>query len=189
MTTSAAVRQKLVEALSLDLVGPDATADNHYQDEIISQAPSKWYLTGFLLPYEASVQDRSGDTADEGLELDAPTSRSREDENTPETASDRKALFPSSIGLSFLISDKTTSLDLEVYCGDYQPIKPDGTVENKTKTDRWQRQQQLPRLTVQISDSTKPVTLDVPHSDGLKWVLYSLDYPTIDDRTCRSRSI
>ena len=27
MTTSAAVRQKLVEALSLDLVGPDATAD------------------------------------------------------------------------------------------------------------------------------------------------------------------
>jgi hypothetical protein len=39
MTTSAAVRQKLVEALSLDLVGPDATADDHYQDEIISQAP------------------------------------------------------------------------------------------------------------------------------------------------------
>ena len=24
------------------------------------------------MPYEASVQDRSGDTADEGLELDAP---------------------------------------------------------------------------------------------------------------------
>ena len=106
MTTSAAVRQKLVEALSLDLVGPDATADEHYQAEIISQAPSRWYLTGFLVPYEASVQDRSGDTADEGLELDAPTSRSSEDENTPETASARKALFPSSIGLSFLISDQ-----------------------------------------------------------------------------------
>jgi Helicase conserved C-terminal domain len=168
MTTSAAVRQKLVEALSLDLVGPDATADDHYQDEIISQAPSKWYLTGFLVPYEASVQDRSGDTADEGLEIDAPTSKSSEDENTPETASARKALFPSSIGLSFLISSQTTSLDLEVYWGDYQPIKPDGKVENKTKTDRWQRQRQLQRLTVQISDSTKPVTLDVLHSDGLK---------------------
>ena len=120
------------------------------------------------MPYEASVQDRGGDTADEGLDIDAPTSRTSEDENTPETASARKALFPSSIGLSFLISDKTTSLDLEVYWGDYQPIKPDGTVENKTKTDRWQRQRQLQRLTVQISDSTKPITLDVPHSDGLK---------------------
>ena len=117
MTTSAAVRQQLVEALSLDLVGPDATADDHYQVEIISQARSKWYLTGFLVPYEASVQDRSGDTADEGIEIDAPTSKSSVDENTPETASARKALFPSSIGLSFLISSQTTSLDLEVYWG------------------------------------------------------------------------
>jgi Helicase conserved C-terminal domain len=168
MTTSAAVRQKLVEALSLDLVGPDATADDHYQAEIISQAPSKWYLTGFLVPYEATVQERSGDTADEGLELAAPTSRVGEDETTPEAASARKALFPSSIGLSFLIGDKTNSLDLEVYWGDYLPLKSDGKSENKAKTDRWQRQRQLQRLSVTLTDSPKPITLDVPHSDGLK---------------------
>ena len=44
--TSADVRSKLVESLELDLVGPrpglgDAT-------EILTQPPSRWYLTGFL---------------------------------------------------------------------------------------------------------------------------------------------
>ena len=44
--TSAAVRQEIVQALSLDLIGPDPTSPHfdRYKDEILPQAPSKWYL-------------------------------------------------------------------------------------------------------------------------------------------------
>jgi hypothetical protein len=59
-------------------------------------------------------------------------------------------------------------LDLEVYWGDYLPLKSDSKSENKAKNDRWQRQRRLQRLSITLTDSTKPITLDVPHSDGLK---------------------
>jgi len=42
------VRGQLVEALRLDLVGPDNGSD--LEAEVLTQAPSRWYLTGFLVP-------------------------------------------------------------------------------------------------------------------------------------------
>ena len=53
--TPAEVRSSLIDALQVDLVGPTPN-DIAHVDEIIDQAPSKWYLTGFLVPYEASVE-------------------------------------------------------------------------------------------------------------------------------------
>ena len=50
------VRRELVEALRLDLVGPENGSD--LEAEILSQAPSRWYLTGFLVPLEASESQR-----------------------------------------------------------------------------------------------------------------------------------
>jgi|GEM_PF-2609452 len=50
------VRSELVEALRLDLVGPENGSD--LEAEILSQAPSRWYLTGFLVPLEASESQR-----------------------------------------------------------------------------------------------------------------------------------
>jgi hypothetical protein len=174
MTTSAEVRQKLVQALSLDLVGPDSQAADHYQTEILPQSPSKWYLTGFLVPYEASIEERSDETADDGLELEAPDKRGTDDETTPEAASARKAPFPSSIGLSFLVSDRTTNLEAEIYWGDYfllQAAEP-GTdtqpKDPKEKAEKWQRKQQIQRLSIPLATSNKPVTLDIPHSNGLQ---------------------
>jgi len=45
------VRSQLVDALRLDLVGPDNGSD--LEAEILPQAPSRWYLNGFLVPMEA----------------------------------------------------------------------------------------------------------------------------------------
>ncbi len=45
------VRSQLVDALRLDLVGPDNGSD--LEAEILPQAPFRWYLTGFLVPLEA----------------------------------------------------------------------------------------------------------------------------------------
>ena len=45
------VRSQLVDALRLDLVGPDNGSD--LEAEILPQAPFRWYLTGFLVHLEA----------------------------------------------------------------------------------------------------------------------------------------
>ena len=62
--TLVAVRQNLVDALRLDLVGPQA--GSALRDEILPQSPSRWYLTGFLVPSEANEQQRRDETAGEG---------------------------------------------------------------------------------------------------------------------------
>ena len=47
------VRTKLVEALRLDLVGPGN--DHAFVRELLPESPSRWYLTGFLVPVAAPV--------------------------------------------------------------------------------------------------------------------------------------
>jgi hypothetical protein len=47
------VRTELVNALQLDLVGPGD--DLGFSVEVLSQAPSRWYLTGFLVPLGADA--------------------------------------------------------------------------------------------------------------------------------------
>lgn len=44
-----AVRGRLVETLRRDLIGPDPR-DNDLADETLETNPSRWYLTGFLVP-------------------------------------------------------------------------------------------------------------------------------------------
>ena len=48
MPTSVEIRAEVVEALPLDLVGPDN--DHAFARELLNEWPSKWYLTGFLTP-------------------------------------------------------------------------------------------------------------------------------------------
>lgn len=64
--TAVDVRQRLVEALKLDLVGPENGSD--LEGEVLNQAPSRWYLTGFLVPLEASESQRSDETADDEMD-------------------------------------------------------------------------------------------------------------------------
>lgn len=173
MTTPAEVREQLVEALQLDLVGP-TPEDALHAEETIPQAPSLWYLTGFLVPYEASLSQRSDDTGDDDLDEVSRTS-SGDDETTPEAASARKALFPSSIGLSFLVPQETTALNICVDWGDYAPVPQEGeenVAETRLQTltsTPWQRSPRQSGLRVPLGQNT--THLDVPESDGLQLVL------------------
>ena len=56
--TSPAVRDYLVDALWLDLVGPSAASE--LADERLPGwvRPSNWYLTGFLIPSDTPFGDR-----------------------------------------------------------------------------------------------------------------------------------
>lgn len=61
MVTSAEIRQQLVAALRSDLIGP-GWVDRARRHEQLSQPPSVWYTTGFLVPHVFQQEaDRTGD--------------------------------------------------------------------------------------------------------------------------------
>jgi len=78
---SVEVRGKLVDALRLDLVGPSENLGD--AKEALPQSPSRWYLTGFLVPLDAAPEDKSDETANDELD-DAGEPGSGEDEDLPE---------------------------------------------------------------------------------------------------------
>ena len=92
MTDSATVRSRLLDTLRLDLIGPRPEDPSHdaYREEILPVAPSRWYLTGFLVPYEASPEQRSDDDGDDTLDQ-AERPEEGDDDNAPETTSGRSA--------------------------------------------------------------------------------------------------
>ena len=133
MATSAEIRQQLVAALRSDLIGPswDDTARRHEQ---LSQPPSVWYTTGFLVPHvfqqeaerqtadqqlsfaDLAGEDPSNDAANrlEKKERDEDASDSLDQANT------RRTWFPSSLGMSFIL-ERGSSLEATVTWGDYSP--------------------------------------------------------------------
>ena len=171
------VREQLVDALRLDLVGPDHE-DDRYQDEVLPSAPSRWYLSGFLVPYEASVEDRSDDTGDESLDI-VGKERGGDDEQKPEEVSARKAFFPSSMGMTVLVPVETRSLAAEIHWGDYHPEWDDADSDkDETVTDgthkpppRWQRQARSEAVPVPLEGKTRPVDIEIPSSGGLRLVV------------------
>src|SRR5437588_10340738 len=102
-TNSLDSRARLVEALKLDLVGP--WAGHAFAEERLPGwiRPSNWYLTGFLIPSGAPPEQSADD--DEEDELGAiPESEGIAEESNEERKAAKKAFFPSSMGLSFLVA-------------------------------------------------------------------------------------
>ena len=96
------VRSQFVDALRLELVGPDATRSLGMPDEVLPQPPSRWYLTGFLVPLEADESQRSDETSTEELDR-AGDAKGTDDAVPPEPTAARRAFFPSSMGVSILV--------------------------------------------------------------------------------------
>src|SRR5208283_638153 len=97
--TSAETREGLVDALRLDLIGPEP--GSKHESETLPIPPSRWYLTGYLVPFMAPESQRREVTADDELDL-VGTTAGADDDTAPERASARKVFLPSSIGLSVL---------------------------------------------------------------------------------------
>lgn len=184
--TSAEIRSTLVDALQIDLVGPKPN-DTEHAEEVLTQAPSKWYLTGFLAPFGAKPGDRSDDEGDVDLQAlgDGATS---EDSQSPEASPARKALFPSSMGMSFLISKRTQKLQATVHWADYKPIELERQAleveepgdKKKRKPEGWQRIPQSASLIVSIQSAKDSFAIEIPDGSGLTLVVNCR--PVIDPR-------
>ena len=123
MNTSEEVRERLIDALRLDLVGPRPDLAEHeaYAQEILPTAPSIWYLTGFLVPYGADFERRVEPGGGESVEEHGAQGFG-DDETEPDKGPARRAAFPSSMGLSVLVPAGTQQLEAEIRWGDYEVL-------------------------------------------------------------------
>jgi hypothetical protein len=170
------VRRGLVDALRIDLVGPENGSD--LEAEVLPQAPSRWYLTGFLVPLEASEAQKSDETAQDEFDSVGGEVEGTDDDVTPEPPAARRAFFPSSIGLSLLVSEATRQLTVEVNWGDYraEPLEGSRDGEEPATSEsvgraslRWKRQPRRVAMTVTMPAKTaRAVEHEVPESDGLR---------------------
>src|SRR5579872_6470982 len=160
--TSAQVRSKLVNALKLDLVGPEADLGN--PAEVLPQSPSRWYLTGFLAPLDAAPEQRGNIDADD--ELSSAGEDGLDDDLTPEpAAASKQKFFPSSIGLSILLSVEAKSLKVRVRWGDY---RRDGDERSET----WRRTPREEEMSLPVPKRlARAQEHKVPNSDGLRIAL------------------
>ena len=118
---SAEVREVLARALRLDLIGP--WAGHALADERLRgwERPSNWYLTGFLVPRGAPVEQR--DDADVDDESEVAERAGLGDDSTEDRRAAKKGFFPSSMGLSFLLSEGVDALEVFVRWGDYRRVE------------------------------------------------------------------
>src|SRR5437868_9970238 len=119
------VRSRLVDALRLDLIGPsDALGD---PKEVVPQAPSRWYLSGFLVPLGADPSQRADEDSADDLDQAGEPGGGLDDDEQPERPAARQRYMPSSIGLSVLARAAAKHLEVRVSWGDYhiQTESPD----------------------------------------------------------------
>ncbi|HMV65293.1 MAG TPA: DISARM system helicase DrmA [Myxococcota bacterium] len=156
------MRDELVHALKIDLVGPDGP-DHDYAEERLPTRPSSWYLTGFLVPYEAPADP----TATEQTEM--ALGGGGDDDPPPDRASARRVPFPSSLGMSVLVTGDTEVLDAVVSWGDYRPEPPDAARPDEETWARTPRESAV-GLLLRLSDPDlrEEPREDVPGSDGLQ---------------------
>ena len=125
LTESAEVREELMRALRLDLIGP--WAGHPLADERLPGwvRPSNWYLAGFLVPRGTPAEHR-GD-ADVDDEPEVAENAGLGDDSTEDRKAAKKGFFPSSMGLSFLVDAAVESLEVVVRWGDYRRVDVEGS--------------------------------------------------------------
>ena len=167
--TPVEVRAQLTDALRLDLVGPGEVLGADHDvlgdaNEILSQRPSTWYLTGFLVPLDADPEQKtdpqSADELDGGG--DAP---GQEDGVAPEPAAARVRYLPSSMWASLLVPAEAQTLKILVRWGDYTART---ARDDEPGPFVWARTPREEGVVIALPEKTEqPTEYPVPTSDGL----------------------
>ena len=130
--TSGSIRQDLIETLRLDLVGPDN--DHAFANELLPESPTRWYLSGLLVPTNAPIAQKFDETSAE--QVDSPAEPGGlDDADQPDGPAARKSLLPSSMGLSVLVPASAKILKAAIMWGDYVYESPDGHEEPAETTE------------------------------------------------------
>src|SRR6185437_10663169 len=163
--TGAGVRGRLVEALQLDLVGPWGSVGD--EEERLTEAPSRWYLTGFLAPVgDARARTGAGEEEEEGGgEVDgAAREAGGSDDEEPERHASRERFLPSSLGLSALAGPEARTLRVTAGWGEYKRTPGEGG-----KGWVWARKQRRAEMSLELAEAQETTReLDLPENGGLR---------------------
>ena len=114
------VRDRLVGALRIDLLGPET------ENETLHQSPATRYLVGMLAPQgtsvDASEDDQSGADAEDDEDLDTGVAVGQ-------------SLVSSSIGLSFIVPLATESITVTTSWGEYAKVEREARETDDLPTD------------------------------------------------------
>lgn len=167
MTSPLEVRQELVDALRLDLTGPTGPLGNH--NELLTQTPSRWYLTGFLVPTDADEEQRCDPTSNDELDQAAEPA-GLDDDNTPEKTAARRSYLPSSMGISVLRPAGVNEVDAVVRYDEYRCVERD---EGYSGPQHWQRVPQEEIVPVKLGGKVPGNdVVPVPNSQGVELVWF-----------------
>lgn len=181
-------RSKLVEALQLDLIGPDN--DHECASELLPESPSKWYLTGYLMATDAPEEHRHDpESSDDVGEASLPIEAGGGDEDTqPADTANSKSYLPSSIGLSVLVPDEMPQIQATARWGDYRweseeeeiPDEPAGDEEHGyaaarerkvSKGYRRESREESRQIDIKALEDGVPKRLSLPNTGGLEVVV------------------
>jgi len=162
MSDPTRLRRHLVDAVYADLVGPFSGHEEHYSSrELIRLKPSRWYLTGYLVPEEdreAELDELEG--AGEGDDVQS------DDANAEESDTKRVKLFPASMGVSVLLppepglTEITATVSFAQYAEEWR--KDDGDTGRGKKY--WRRVPQ-PEREIAVPLDAKRIAEGIPHPD------------------------
>jgi hypothetical protein len=162
--TPADVRTRLTDALRLDLIGPDPGEPQ--VTEILNVPPSRWYLTGFLVPWSAPLrQKQDEDDAQGELGSTEPATGADDDDTADEPPAARRGHFPSSIGISVLVPGDATELRVTARWGDYTARE----VGSRPDVE-WDRRERQEAVVVRLAGAKVKAAEPVPDSRGLEIV-------------------
>lgn len=163
--TSLDVRDHLVEALRLDLVGP--WVSHAYASERLPGwvRPSNWYLAGFLIPTGTPPDARADPDESEDVDV-VPETAGLSEESSADRKSAKKGFFPSSMGVSFLAAAAAHELAVTLRWGDYTPAEI--TSEDGKPVKVWQRVPHEATVGVALTGSQDDTPIAVPGSGGLE---------------------
>jgi hypothetical protein len=169
-TTPIEVRENLLDALQVDLIGPSGPLGDHR--EVLPQAPSRWYLTGFLVPTDADEDQRYDPNSDDEVDQ-APAVATVDENQTPEQAAGKRSYLPSSLGLSVLVPSGKQALQVIVRYGEYLRIEPEEGFKQGS-LPQWRRNPHEEILTIELSNKVPAQgVVPVPNSRGVE-VVWSL---------------
>lgn len=111
----AAVRQKIIDAVRTDLMGPQS------EMEVLDENPKHAYIIGMLIS-QSEADSEKEDLGEQEVDADAAFGddgdySGADDDNEPVSVTHFQ--LPSSIGISFYLEDSTSQISLEISWGDY----------------------------------------------------------------------
>ena len=166
------VRDRLIHALRLDLVGPDPDdpRDAGLAREVLEVAPTHWYLTGFLVPSGVLADDFDDPTATEQI----TSAQSNPDEGEEDDGPARKPVFPSSLGVTVIVPPAATALEVTARWATYSPEAAKDHTADADASDRgalpalrWTREPHEATHTFALDVATLRKGVTLPGSGGV----------------------